>query len=149
MATTFSDNPSTLEEDWDFFVDVLVPIAIRHGDWQFLGWYVQDYGGVVTDELRKLLGDILKGKVKRPNNRATSTNAMIKHVSMAQRVAALRAGGCSATEAEGRVMERYGVDRRTVQRAVRKYGAEVADWALPGHVIRTLDDLDDLCITRH
>jgi hypothetical protein len=97
--------------------DVLKPAI--HGDWDLLSEHIEK-GFDITDEMRKFLVGVLRGTVKRPNNRPAKRATETRKDSIAIYAATLESQGLSATEATEKAMDKFAADRRTVQRALEQ-----------------------------
>jgi hypothetical protein len=104
-------------DDWDFFVEV----AIRNGDWNFLEWFVRNGGSIDVGNLRAYIADVLKGK-RRPK-RPPAEQTHFKYYLIAKHFEVLRSARIKGVE--GLVMQQFAVERSTVDRAKRAYGADM------------------------
>jgi hypothetical protein len=96
----------------------------RIGDWDSLAAHIER-GGEITPEMREFLAGVLRKKVKRAANRPPKEDTRLFHKAIAMfRIFLQEQRGLSATAAEARVAEDFGVDRSTVQRAMRRLKAE-------------------------
>jgi len=89
--------------------------AMKIGDWDFLAAHIVAGGDIdTTPGLRKLLTDIVRGTASRSANRHPATRTELRKYRVAQFV----------EQGEGTVkdaMEKFNMDRTTVQRAVQAY----------------------------
>ena len=105
--------------------------AIEDGDWDALAGHLER-GFPVTPALRKFLAEVLRGEVRRPKNRPIKAATRTRQLKVAAFVFDLKQAGArdpikQATEAG------FGMDRRTVQRAVAAWpemNEELAAWVL-------------------
>jgi hypothetical protein len=93
--------------------------ALR-GDWGLLIRYIET-DGQLTGEMRKFLAGVLRGEIKRPNNRAPTVATAQRHLGMAFFVLCRRREGLNLAAAIDRTAEQFGADRRTVQRAIKRW----------------------------
>ena len=99
--------------------DMVVLLDARDGDWESLAFYLEG-GRPVTPNIRKFLGEVLRGERKRPKNRhhlaSTLTREMeIAEFVMKQEDAGKRRGVIAEAE------KKFRCSRSTVQRAVKKH----------------------------
>jgi hypothetical protein len=110
-------------------LDYLVEPAIRNGDWDFLEWFVRNGGPIDVGNLRAYIADVLKGDKKRPKDskrraeRPPAAKTRYKYYLIAKHYEVLRSTCIKGVE--GRVMEQFDVERSTVDRAKKAYGARV------------------------
>jgi hypothetical protein len=93
----------------------------KRGDWAPLAEYIEE-GGEISDSIRAVLVTILRGK-PRPNNRAQSHRVFFK--SMQRATFAFfqqKETGGKRELAIDKAAEHFGVDRRTIQRDLKKLG---------------------------
>jgi len=87
--------------------------AMKNGDWDFLAAHIEAGGNIdTTPGLRKLLVDIVRGTASRSANRHPAIRTELRKFLVGQ----FAAGG-RVKEA----MEKFSMDRTTVQRAVQAY----------------------------
>ena len=93
--------------------------AIEGGDWEFLAAHIEAGGSIDTvPGLRKFIGMIIRGEAKRKRNRPPG----LRTEAHRYRVAQFMDHGGKIEEA----MERFHMDRTTVQRAVKAYKDKLA-----------------------
>jgi hypothetical protein len=97
----------------------LVLLSAREGDWGSLALYLEA-GQPVTPDIRKFLGEVLRGDRKRPNNRPHSASIMAREYEIAEFVmkqedAGKRRGVIAEAE------KKFRCSRSTVQRALKKH----------------------------
>ena len=97
--------------------DALVRFALD-GDWKPLISYIEK-GGDINGDIRNFILDVLKGKVRRPNNRPRRAATLLRHAKIAWHVRKWRAGGLRPEAAIEKAIQTFDVDRRTVQRALK------------------------------
>jgi hypothetical protein len=111
-----------------FAIDsVLRAVAVgraRAGDPQLAIDYVEG-GFPITEELRPLLVQALKGELKRPNNRPAKLETSWRNTQMGSRVHEMHKQGIKIESAVAQVAEEYGVSGQTVRRALRQYRLHV------------------------
>jgi hypothetical protein len=95
-------------------------VARRYGDWDYLAVYIED-GGIISGEMRGFLAEILRGKIKRPNNRPGKLLTRAKSFLIAKFVLEQEGAGKRTEKAIADAVERFEVDRRTVQRALKTW----------------------------
>src|SRR5687767_4021781 len=102
------------------FVELWAPQvakAARIGDWEPLIDYVENRMPITT-ELYEVLGEILKGELKRPNRRPPSSKIAQKSLGMAIAVALLKDKGQPTESAVTQISQEYRTSTRTVYRAM-------------------------------
>ena len=97
--------------------DALVPFALD-GDRKPLISYIEK-GGEINGDKRNFILDVLKGEVRRPNNRPRRAATLLHHAKIAWYVRKWRADGLRPEAAIEKAMQTFGMDRRTVQRALK------------------------------
>jgi hypothetical protein len=97
--------------------DALVPFALD-GDWEPLASYIEK-GGDINNDMRKFIVDVLKGKVRRPKGSPPRAKTLLHHAEIAWHVRKWRTQGLGPEAAIEKVMEKFNIDRRTVQRALK------------------------------
>jgi len=93
----------------------------RLGDWEPLIDYMQSndsFRHPLTEELREVLTDILKGKLKRLRSRPLSTKSRQRVTEMYGLVFLLKRKGVSTASAVAEVAEKFKVNQKTVYRAM-------------------------------
>src|SRR5262249_23072697 len=106
--------------------DVVLPLVMQwaeRGDFRPLATYI-DVGGVITDEVRNVVVEILRGERARPSNRIPSHFAYWRSCLRAESVFAQERHGEKRECAIDKAADRCGVDRRTIQRDLKKWGAK-------------------------
>jgi hypothetical protein len=92
----------------------------QSGDWGTLAEYILS-GGEITSEMREFLAAVLQGKAKRPKKTRPPT---LKRVAgLLNRVGfflSLLDQGARREQAIDQTAEKYGVDRRTIQRDLKE-----------------------------
>jgi hypothetical protein len=106
-----------LEVSFELEDDALVPFALG-GDWKPLISYIEK-GGDINGDIRNFILDVLKGKVRRPNNRPRRAATLLHHAKIAWHVRKWRADGLRPEAAIEKAIQTFDVDRRTVQRALK------------------------------
>lgn len=91
----------------------------RTGDWDLLAGYIED-GGAISNEIRMYLVGILRGET-RSNNRPSKAQTLFWHRMIANFVLKREAGGVRPEAAIREACDCFGIDRRTVQRARKKW----------------------------
>jgi len=93
--------------------------AMKDGDWEFLAAHIEAGGNIDTvPGLRKFIGMIIRGEAKRKRSRPPGVRAEAHRY----RVAQFMANGGKIEEA----MEKFHMDRTTVQRAMKAYKDKLA-----------------------
>src|SRR5215204_2758688 len=93
----------------------------RLGDWRPLIDYIQSddpFRHCLTEDLREVLTDILKGKLKRLRSRPLSTKSRQRVTEMYGLVLLLKRKGVSTESAVTEVAEKFKVNVKTVYRAM-------------------------------
>jgi hypothetical protein len=94
---------------------------VQAGDWDELIQHIKD-GGSLTDEMRSFLIGVLRGKIKRPPNRAASAAKLREYREISNYVGILRDKGISAEDANARASSHFKKKNvRTIQRAVKTW----------------------------
>src|SRR5262249_27422643 len=83
-----------------------------------------DARGVITDEVRNFLVGVLRGERAEPSNRPPSPYAYKKSCLRAEFVFAHEKYGEKRERAIDKAADTFGVDRRTIQRDLKKWGAK-------------------------
>jgi hypothetical protein len=96
-------------------IDEIVIRWARVGDWDVLADYILG-GNRITAEMRDFLGAILRQQVKRPNNRARTLKNLSAIINRVQFFLSLPDYETQRENAVTQTAEKFGVDRRTVQR---------------------------------
>jgi hypothetical protein len=92
----------------------------RNGDWKELASYVEHHR-VDNHELRMFIGAIIRGKKKRPNNRAPAAKSRHDSLRRSLRVVwAVYVEGMGREAAIDWVADEMGLHRRTIQRDIKK-----------------------------
>src|SRR5262245_30382850 len=85
--------PTVDDQDLDSYLDSdLFDVVRRYGDWDLLASYLTD-GGIITPPIRQYLVGILRGEVKRPNNRPAKAKTVLWQRLIADFVLKREAGG--------------------------------------------------------
>jgi hypothetical protein len=92
--------------------------AISMGDWRFLAHHLRT-GAAIPDDLRDHLANTLDGN-RRLDNRPPSVFTSTRHTAIGICIKAWRRAGLSPKDANQRAEERFGIDRRTAQRALAR-----------------------------
>jgi hypothetical protein len=96
----------------------------RNGDWDALAQHIEA-GHVITDEMREFLAGVLRKEIKRSANRPPKASTRWRHLHLGLvRVSLQEQAGLSATKADDEIIKRFGVDRSTIQRAMRVWREE-------------------------
>jgi len=77
-------------------------------------------GAELTPDLRNLLVKILRGELRRPNHRQSSTGTFLRHLGIVQRVHELERDGWKSTAAVRHVQEEFNCSDKTVRNALRE-----------------------------
>jgi hypothetical protein len=100
-------------------LDTLVRLATRYGDRKTLAWCLRQ-GAEISPELKSYLTDVLDGTVPRPNNRAPSVATRVRQQAIKEYVEAqIQVRQLKKEAAVSVAMETFGMDRRTIYRALR------------------------------
>jgi hypothetical protein len=91
----------------------------RKGDWSVLAAYIAR-GGHISPEIRTFLVEVLRGK-KRFNNRSPTQENYLESVDRATLALLAMEDGLAREAAIDDVAERTRVDRRTIQRDLKKH----------------------------
>jgi hypothetical protein len=90
------------------------------GDWESLALYIH-VGGPIRAEMRAFIVEVLRGRKKRPNNRAPKWTGRVIAMSRAIRVLLAMEAGTAREVAIDEAASGANVDRRTIQRDLEKY----------------------------
>src|SRR5262249_6575198 len=108
--------------------DVVLPLVMQwaeRGARGPLATYIEAGGVIITDEVRNFLVGVLRGERAEPSNRPPSPYAYQKSCLRAEFVFAHeRYGGKKRERAIDEAADTFGVDRRTIQRDLKKWGAK-------------------------
>jgi hypothetical protein len=96
----------------------------RAGDWESLAQHIES-GGLITDDLRALLTQILRGELRRPKGRPQSKETAEEHLNMAIAVAQLQTEGVPTESAVAEIAQKFRADPRTVYRAMKKHNEKI------------------------
>ena len=119
--------------------------ALR-GDWAPLIRYIET-DGQLTAKMRKFLAEVLRGEIKRPNNRAPTVATAQRHLGMAFFVLCRRREGLKLAAAIDRTAERFDADRRTVQRAIKRWRGKDLE-AAAETIFSELPELEQILIDK-
>ena len=101
-------------------LELAMAFATRRGDWEPLAVYVE-LGLPLPKIARTFIAAVLRGK-KRPNNRVKTAFAFIKSMARAMFVLDEEERGEKRERAIDKAADEFGVDRRTIQRDLKKWG---------------------------
>jgi hypothetical protein len=96
----------------------------RNGDWNNLADHIER-GGVITAEIRKFLVAVLRREVAAPNNRAPTARIHRQSKARAELFLSAMADGKSREKAKDHAANEAGVDRRTIDRDVKRHEADL------------------------
>jgi hypothetical protein len=104
----------------------LIHVALASGNVHRLIEYIRR-GPQLTGPLQDLFIALLLRKVKFPKKRPTDTDTGQRHFDMAWFVAMRERDNVRREEATGEAEDKFGVDRRTVQRAIKEWRPLLSD----------------------
>jgi hypothetical protein len=92
---------------------------VKAGDWDHLIQHIE-HGGTITDEMRKFIVDVLRGKKTRPNNRPAKAATLRRYREVSNRVTTLEMRNkLTTTRAVTVVAGEENVEPRTVYRMIK------------------------------
>jgi hypothetical protein len=106
--------------------EVVLPLAspsekvlawAKVGDWSVLADYIEG-GHRIDKEIRKFLVSILRQETPKPNNRAPKFETYLRGIEKARFVLSLEEKGIKRNRAIDKAAEKFGVDRRTIERSL-------------------------------
>src|SRR5262249_23505726 len=118
------------KSEWYFYKehspDVVLPLVMRWAKGGALGPLAtyMEASGVITDEVRNFVGGNLRGERAKPSNRRPSPYAYLNSCLRAEVVLAHQRREEKRERAIDEAADRCGVDRRTIQRDLKKWGAQ-------------------------
>jgi hypothetical protein len=96
----------------------------RNGDWNHLADHVEQ-GGVITADIRKFLAAVLRREIAAPNNRAPTARIHRQSKARAELFLSAMANGKSREKAKDHAANEAGVDRRTIDRDLKRHEANL------------------------
>lgn len=124
------DIPTRKKKLAQFFRDMPIPDltlarAQETGDWEGLARHLER-GGEVTDETRKFLADVLRGKKRENATRPPNETIKTRNKNIAMMVLLLKESGVRPTAAKQLAAEKFNLDFRSIQRASAEWESFVA-----------------------
>lgn len=113
------------------------------GDWEELARHIERGGGI-TDDMRKFLADVLRGRKRDVAHRPPKESVGERNQTIALVVLQLEKSGLGPTAAKQLAAEKFNLDFRSIQRAAAKWNSFAKNSAIAAkHVLHITDGLDE------